>query len=367
MKNILFIVVFLHGLIHIGGFAVAFNLIGISSFSMPISRIKGLFWLFAGLLFWIGGELLFLEVSYWWLFFILAILISQYQIFTYWKGAKMGTLINFVLVFTTISGYAAWHFHNTYKNEVEALLRKESKAIDPVLTEPDIEHLPNPVKKYLRVTGSMGKPRVKNFGVVFEGQIRKDEKSGWMPFHSVQYNFMDASARLFYMKATMWELPVTGFHSFRNGTAFMDIRLLSLFKVEYQSGQEMGLAETVTFFNDMCCMAPATLIDKRVKWLEVNGNTVKVEFVNNKISIVAWLYFSDNGELINFISDDRYALTAGSMERLRWSTPIQDYVEIKGNRLAGYARVIYRYPAGDFCYGIFQLQDIEYNCKHFKK
>jgi hypothetical protein len=80
-----------------------------------------------------------------------------------------------------------------------------------------------------------------------------------MPFTSEQYNFMDASTRLFFMKAVMKGLPLSGFHSFTNGDAFMDIRLLSLFKVQYQSGKEMGIAETVTFFNDMCCMAPASL------------------------------------------------------------------------------------------------------------
>ena len=51
----------------------------------------------------------------------------------------------------------------------------------------------------------------------------------------------------------MKKLPIAGFHSFKNGTAFMDIRLLSLFTVQYESGQDMGIAETVTFFNDMCC------------------------------------------------------------------------------------------------------------------
>lgn len=49
------------------------------------------------------------------------------------------------------------------------------------------------------------------------------------------------------MKASMNGLPVAGFHSFKGGDAFMDIRLFSIFKVQYQSGAEMGIAETVTF------------------------------------------------------------------------------------------------------------------------
>jgi hypothetical protein len=148
------------------------------------------------------------------------------------------------------------------------------------------------------------------------------------------------------------------------GDAFMDIRLFSLFKVQYQSGNEMSVSETVTFFNDMCCIAPATLIDDRIKWVEVNGNKVKAEFTNNNITISALLYFNDIGELINFVSDDRYATTGdGSMKKLQWSTPLKDYTDINGYRLATYADAVYKYPNGDFVYGNFRLTGLNYNCK----
>ena len=74
----------------------------------------------------------------------------------------------------------------------------------------------------------------------------------------------------------------------------MDIRLLSLFKVQYQDGKEMDISETVTFFNNMCCLAPPTLIDKRIKRIEVEGNKVKASFTNN-ITVKAWLYFNEKG------------------------------------------------------------------------
>jgi len=78
-------------------------------------------------------------------------------------------------------------------------------------------------------------------------------------------------------------------------------------KCSTKSGKEMGIAETVTFFNDMCCMAPATLIDKRIKWLDSDNSSAHAEFSNNGITITARLYFNDTGELVNFVSDDRYA------------------------------------------------------------
>lgn len=58
--------------------------------------------------------------------------------------------------------------------------------------------------------------------------------------------FTNFSKTIFYESGNE-KLPIAGFHSFKNGAAFMDIRLLSLFTVQYESGQDMGIAETVTF------------------------------------------------------------------------------------------------------------------------
>jgi hypothetical protein len=185
-----------------------------------------------------------------------------------------------------------------------------------------------------------------------------------MPFTSQQYNFMQIPTRLFFMKAVMKNLPVAGYHCFKNGKASMDIRLMSLFKVQFQDGPEMDLSETVTFFNDMCCLAPATLIDKRIKWLEVDGNKVNASFTNNNITVSAWLYFNDEGALINFSSQDRYSSDAG--KKLPWATPLKDYQQINGYKVMQNAETIYSYPDRDLCYGTFELVSVKYNCQDLK-
>lgn len=364
MKIILFILFILHGLIHLLGFVKAFNFAPVGQLTQNISKINGILWLVTATLFVTGALLFLLEKDSWWMFPATAILISQYLIIVSWQDAKFGTIANVIMLLATVVGFSTWSFIREYRKEAAAGRELTSTIPDTIVTENDILHLPAPVQKYLHYTGVVGKPRVKNFKIRFVGQIRKNEQSPWMPFTSEQYNFMNASTRLFFMNATMEHLPVAGFHRFNNGDAFMDIRLLSLVRVQYQSGKEMAIAETVTFFNDMCCMAPATLMDKRIEWLEVNGNNVRAAFTNNGITISAWLYFNERGELMNFVSEDRYAADDNKgMRKLRWSTPLKDYKEFGGYRLAGYADAIYTYPGGDLIYGNFRLASIEYNCK----
>ena len=272
-----------------------------------------------------------------------------------------GHWIIFLCCFFAICFVGCSPLKENYEQEVKhGLLQSLPKGL---LTEKDIAHLPMPVQKYIRYSKSLNKEKVGNFKITFSGKIRKDSTSGWMNLTSEQYNFVEKPTRLFYLKAIMKGLPVRGFHCYKEGVAFMDIRLFSFYKVQYQQGIEMGQSETVTFFNDMCCLAPATLIDDRIKWVEIDAHRVLATFTCKKIIISANLLFNDEGQLINFISDDRYAqMKDNTMKKFRWSTPLKNYKEIDGRMLPGYAETIYSYPEGDFCYGIFKIESAEYNC-----
>lgn len=351
--------VLLHGTIHLMGWAKAFEFVKIEQIHKTISKPQGIIWLSVFVLFFLTAFFYLLQKNWWWAIAIIAIVISQSLIIVHWQDAKFGTILNLVFLTAGIIQYASWSYYQHYEKDVSENLQYNTSVSNELLTESHLKDLPEPVKKYIRYTGFVGKPIVKHFNIDFIGQIRKNEQSEWMPFTSEQFNFMNQPTRLFFMKASMKHLPVAGYHCYNNGDAYMDIRLFSLFKVQYQEGAEMDMAETVTFFNDMCCMAPGTLIDKRIKWYETVGNTVKATFTNNNIKIQASLYFNDQGELLNFMSNDRYAADAG--KKLPWSTPLKDYKDYNGYRLASYAEAIYTYPDRDLCYGTFSLSKVKYN------
>ena len=143
----------------------------------------------------------------------------------------------------------------------------------------------------------------------------------------------------------------------------MEVKLFGLFPVVQAKGIEMNKAETVTVFNDMCLMFPASLIDKRIQWEPIDSKSVKAVFTNGSNKITANLYFNETGQLINFISDDRYAIS--DMKQYRFSTPVKDYKLINGRNIPTYGEAVWHYPEGEFIYGKFYLKIIEYNVKAF--
>ena len=362
MRYLFVLLLVFHGLIHLMGFVKAFKWAEMSQLTQPISKGIGIVWLVSALLFLLAALLYFSQKDYWWMAGALAVLFSQWLILSSWQDAKMGTIANALILLGLLAGFGTWNFSRGYKTDIQQGLNTVSGRTPALLTEADLMSLPTPVQRYLRYSGVVGKPKVTHFKVCFDGKIRKNEQSEWMPFTSEQFNFMEPASRCFLMKATMKGLPVGGYHKFDNSGAFMDIRLFSLVPVQYQGNKEMQVAETVTFFNDMCCMAPATLIDQRIQWLETAGNNVKATFTNQGITITAWLYFNDQGQLINFTSEDRFAAGEDQiMRQIPWSTPLQNYQSIHEGQHPGYAETIYHYPEGQLCYGTFQLTGLAYN------
>lgn len=362
MKIVFYLVLIFHAIFHLLGFFKAFNIAKLNEITSKISEFNGILWLLTSVSLIVTVALMLFEIDLWPVIAFSSVVLSQILIITTWKDSKYGTIINVLLLLIAIFGFAGINFKKNFKRDVQNTLTKEAPAKVSVLTLKDISALPDKVQEYVIYSGSIDRPKVLNFNLTFNGQIRKNNEAPWMPFVSEQYNFISSSSRLFFMDAEMKNLPVAGYHRFENGNAFMDIRLLSLFKVQYEEGKEMGIAETVTFFNDMCCMAPATLIDKRIEWLGQNGDSVFAKFTNNSISIKATLVFNAAHQLINFISEDRYTRTGdGTMKQIRWSTPLKNYRSYHGYNLPGFAETIYSYPSVDVLYGTFELKTIEYN------
>jgi hypothetical protein len=148
----------------------------------------------------------------------------------------------------------------------------------------------------------------------------------------------------------------------------MQIKVASMFQVVDARGPEMDKGETVTMFNDLCIMAPATLIDKAIQWETLDSLTVKAFFTNQGNTISATLFFDVKGALVNFISLDRYLSDDGrSYLNYPWSTPLKEYKEFGGRRIPTYGEAIWHTPEGEFSYARFELGMVEYNCSEFKR
>lgn len=356
-KYIFGFVLLVHGLIHLIGFAKAFQLARIDQLSMSISKPLGLVWLLTGIFFIVTFALAILKKEWWPILAIIAIVVSQVLIIIFWKDVKFGTIANIIILMVSITGFATIQFGNSYKKDVSSAMEK-SNFREEIMTKKDLAPFPEPVQSYLRYVGVVGKAKVRNVKIIFEGEMREKGKD-WFKFTSEQYNFFDEPTRLFFMRARIKGLPIHGYHSYKNRGARMQIKLLSLFPVVDIGEPELFRTETVTFFNDLCLFAPAALIDDRITWEIIDERSSKATFTNKGTTISAILYFNEKGQLVNFISEDRFVID--EMTAYPFSTPAKNYKSINGYNLATYGEATWHYPDGVFVYGKFNVKSVEYN------
>jgi hypothetical protein len=357
MRMVIVLLMSLHGLIHLLGFAKAFQYGEMAQFTKEISKPMGILWFLAALLFIVTAVGFFLRKDWWPLLGIVVVILSQGLIVTTWADAKYGTIANVIITVVAIVGMSNLIFERGFKEDVASAMN--IKAPTPVLlTEEDLAPLPFCVQKYLSYVGAVGKPKVYNMKIVFKGKMR-DKGKDWFKFTSEQYNIFGSPTRLFFMKANIMGLPTYGYHKYTNQTASMQIKLLSLFSVVDLAEPELFPTETVTFFNELCLFAPAALFDDRISWETLDALSAKATFNNNGTIISAILYFNEKGQLVNFVSNDRYSVS--EMKAFPFSTPASNYKNINGYQLPSYGEAIWHYPDGEFVYGKFEVVDITYN------
>jgi hypothetical protein len=184
-----------------------------------------------------------------------------------------------------------------------------------------------------------------------------------MTFTADQLNTVDPPRRFFLMDARMKGLPVDVLHKFDTRGATMRVRLLSIRTMVDAKGPELTRAETVTILNDLCILAPGALIGRNITWDRVDASTVIAHFTVGPNTIAAELHFDANGDLVDFVSDDRSVTSPDgrTLTPTRWSTPARDQARFGQVRVPRGADARWHPSTGSWTYGEFELTSITYN------
>lgn len=367
MRILLSLLLVLHGAIHLLGFAKGLGLAAVPQLQQAISTWAGVAWLAAALLLMASSVLVFAAPRFWWTLALPGVLLSQMLIIGAWQAAKFGTLANAVLLVPlviVIADLRPSSLRSRFMRDTASLLAAENSTISSALvTEADLASYPQPLQRYLRRAGVVGKPRVHNVRLTFTAQMRNDAKSPWMESTATQYEFYDPPARLFFMQASRSGVPFDVFHRYVGTEATFQVRIAGLIPMVNESGPLMTRSETVTLFNDMCLLAPGALIGAPVTWTVVDESTLRARYTNAGHTIEAVLTFDASGDIENFVSQDRGKEVHGEQLVTPWDTPVSAYATFDGVRIVSQAEARYEEHGEQSAYGRFTITGADFNVR----
>lgn len=105
MRELLLVLICVHGLLHLLGFVKAFKFARLDQMPHPISRANGVIWLIAACLVITTGILFYFFVDHWWFIGIASVIVCEYVIITDWEDAGLGSTLNILILLMSIIAF----------------------------------------------------------------------------------------------------------------------------------------------------------------------------------------------------------------------------------------------------------------------
>jgi hypothetical protein len=304
MRIALIIVIGIHGIIHLFGFLKAFDLSEFNAIAQPISKMFGLFWLLAFVLFISTFVLLLNKSNYWWIIGITAVLISQFLIIMYWKDAKFGTLINLVVVISSLVGFGNFSFNKKVTAEISQMLANSKTSETPAVSERITSDLPHIIQKWLLHNGTIGHETIETVFLEQEAQIlMTPEQKEWSYAEAKQHFTIEPPAFNWSVNLKMNSvINVVGRDKFMNGKGEMIIKLFSTIpmvnerhndKID-QATLQRYLAEIVWF--------PSAVLSPYISWEAIDLYSARATMSYNGTVGSGVFHFDENGVFKKFVA-----------------------------------------------------------------
>lgn len=354
-----FLLILIHGLIHLLGFIKAFDLASIEQLTQPISKARGLFWLTATLLMISAGILYYFKNEPWWIFALLAVLISQTLIILHWQDAKAGSFPNAALLIMCFLAFGSYRFNNMVSTEVNQFL-PQAQASSSIIDENTIAHLPSPVKKWLTQSGVLGKNHIRSVHLWQSGQMRLDADKSWIPFQSEQWFTIDPPGFIWQAKVGQGSLMAfDGKDKYESGKGHMLIKLHSWIAIADANGPFIDQGAAIRYLAETLWF-PSAALSPFITWKEISPYQAQATLVDSQTSVTGIFSFDENGRPVRFEADRYYDQTQ-KLEPWLIEVDINNYKTLNGIEVPTKANVIWKLESGEFKWLNIEVERIVYS------
>ncbi len=361
MRTVLIILIGIHGIIHLFGFFKAFGIFEFNAISQPVSKTYGILWLLAFVLFTIISILLILQYSYWWIIGILGVIISQFLIINYWTDAKFGTILNLIILVSTIIAYSTFSFKKNISDEIVEMLENQKLQIKNNLTEQISSDLPAIVRKWLLNSGIIGKEPIYNVYLEQDLQmLMKPEQKDWSNAKAKQYFTIEPPAFNWSVGLKMNPfLDIAGRDKFENGQGEMTIKMFSLFSIANIKNDEKINQATLQRYLAEIVWFPSAALSSYINWETIDDNSAKATMKYNNTKGSGVFQFDEEGNFVKFVAM-RYK-EAQDLKPTEWTVTATKTGLRNGIKIPVELKVDWKLDNGNWAWLKLKITDIEYN------
>jgi len=277
-----------------------------------------------------------------------------------WKISILTLLILGILGYGSIK-IGEYRFESMVSNEIDDLLLQSKSTPSRIISETDLNGLPEPVQRYLRYAQVVGKKPINTVRLKQTGTIRMDPNKGKMNFEATQFYCTDPGSFVWNARVQMFPgIWITGRDKYLGGSGNMLIKLLALVPLVDAKGFELDQGTILRFINEHFWF-PTAYLNDYFTWIPIDEQTVEAVVDYGGIRSRIIYYFNQSGQMINFETERYRSLSDGRSELTRWSTPIRNYREMNGFFVPTEGEAVWHMQTQNFNYINLRITDLQYD------
>ncbi|MGQ1788498.1 DUF6544 family protein [Saccharicrinis sp. GN24d3] len=361
MKLIFSTIIILHGAIHLLGFLKAFEISYLPQFSCNFSKLSGMFWLLATILLFISG-IGFIKKENWWSWLaIVAVVISTVLIITVWKDAKFGMIANLIILIVAVVSMQTDRFNNKTETEVAQILEHTKTINITKVSEAEISGLPEPVKRWLEVSGVVGKEKIHAVWLKQKAKMKmKPEQENWNDATAEQYFTVQNPAFVWKVKMKISPfIKIAGRDKFINGKGEMQIKMFSLLNIVNEKGTKMDEGTLQRYLGEIVWF-PSAALSPFITWEAIDSHSAKATIDYKGTKGAGTFHFNENGDFIRY-SALRYKGNEPDAERVEWVIDVKEHAVMNGIKIPVKMTATWKLDEGDWTWLDLEITDIRYN------
>ena len=251
-------------------------------------------------------------------------------------------------------------FTQLVNQEVDEMVAGSVTGDKLIVTDNMLDSLPDPMQRYLRYAGVVGKPVVNTVCLAQTGRIRLGRSVPWALMRAKAYYSAEPPGFVWDATVHMGAVAVARARDmYFEGEGKMLVKAGSLFTVADANGDEMDQASMVRYLSEMTWFPSAFLLGN-VSFEAAGVDSARVSFTDHGRTVTATLTVDSEGRLTKFVSQ-RYRMVGRRRVLETWSAPVYKYGFAAGLRLPVRAGAVWKLADGDLEYFDVWVDHLRYD------
>ncbi|MDD5263421.1 MAG: hypothetical protein PHU43_01120 [Candidatus Bipolaricaulis sp.] len=256
-----------------------------------------------------------------------------------------------------------WLANLRFDHAADARIREmlaNAAAADQVVTEASLEPLPEPVQRWLRSAGVVGRQVPATVRLRQEGAIRQAPDAPWMRFSADQYYTIDPTSFIWRVSATASPgFFIRGVDELRDGRGAMRMVVLGLFTVVNASGADMDQGAALRYLQEIVWF-PFAALARNISWEAVDENSARATLTVGEGSVDGLFTFASDGRVVGFKAT-RYRSEQPASVLRTWRVPLRDHAAFDGVLVPTSGEATWDLDGGTFTYITAKIVELDYD------